>query len=417
MKQFFKYSILSLLAVVIGSCKKEVTQPTVTNISGHKVYSAAELNSIATCTNSCAKRFTQDVYFIGVVVADEQSGNFYKEIYVRDRYNTGAMRLDFTQRSSFFIGDSVRVNLKGLDVNLNVDTDILEIDSLDYEKFVIKFASGAKPQPRVLSIAQMNSNLSTYLGDLVQLTNVAFTPTDANQYWSDPIGQYSLNRTIQDCDGSQLIVRTSNFADFALEKTPTGNGTLMGIATAYQGTSQLAIRNTAEANMNGTGCTIYIKKDFEDNSLTSGGWTQQSVLNGSILWTASSFGSDKFGKISGYLSGNTNSENWLISPAINLAASANPVLSFRTAAKFAGDQLELWISTNYSSGAPSTATWTQLTGFALSPNNPGNYAWTASGSISLNAYKNANTRFAYKYKSTTAGSTTYEVDDVIVKEN
>jgi hypothetical protein len=68
MKQFFKYSILSLLAVVIGSCKKEVTQPTVTNISGHKVYSAAELNSIATCTNSCAKRFTQDVYFIGVVV-------------------------------------------------------------------------------------------------------------------------------------------------------------------------------------------------------------------------------------------------------------------------------------------------------------------------------------------------------------
>lgn len=384
---------------------------------GYKVYSAAELRSVATCTNSCAKRFTQDVYFIGVVVADEQSGNFYKEIYLRDRYNTGAIRLDFTQRSSFFVGDSVRVNLKGLDVNLNGDTDILEIDSLDHEKFVVKFASGAKPQPRVLTIAQLNSNLSTYLGDLVQLTNVAFSPTDVAQYWSDPIGQSSLNRIIQDCNGSQLIVRTSNYANFALEKTPTGNGTLIGIATAYQGTSQLAIRNPAEANMSGTGCTIYLKKDFEDNSLTSGGWTQQSVVNGSVLWTASSFGSDKFGKISGYLSGNTNSENWLISPSLNLAASSNPVLSFRTAAKFSGDLLELWVSTNYSSGAPSTATWTQLTGFALSPNNPGNYAWTASGNISLSLYKNANTRFAFKYKSTTAGSTTYEVDDVIVKEN
>lgn len=409
------------MVAFMGSCKKEITQPPVTNILGHKVYSAAELNAIATCTNNCAHRFTQDVYFIGVVVADEQSGNFYKEVYVRDRYNTGAIRLDFTQRSSFFVGDSVRVNLKGLDVNLNVDTDILEIDSLDYEKFVVKFASGAKPQPRVLTIAQLNSDLSTYLGDLIQLTNVAFSPTDAGQYWSDPVGQYSLNRTIVDCDGSQLIVRTSNFADFALQKTPTGNGTIMGIATAYQGTSQMAVRNPAEANMNGTGCTIYMKKDFEDNSLTSGGWSQQSVVNPSVLWTASAFPStppnDKFAKISGYLSGNTNSESWLISPVINLATSANPVLSFRTAAKFTGDQLELWISTNYSSGAPSTASWTQLTGFALSPNNPGNYAWTASGNISLSAYKNSNTRFAFKYKSTTAGSTTYEVDDVIVKEN
>jgi hypothetical protein len=416
MKKILRYFILFGVVAFAGSCKKEPVQPPVTDIVGHKVYSAAELKTIATCTNNCAKRFTQDVYFIGVVVADETSGNFYKEIYVRDRYNTGAIHLDFEQRSSFFVGDSVRINLKGLDVNLNVDSDILEIDSLDYEKFVVKFATGPKPQPRVLTIAQLNSNLNTYLGDLIQLTKVAFLPADAGQYWSDPIAQSSVNRTIQDCDGSQLIVRTSNYADFALQKTPTGNGTIIGIATAYQGASQLAIRIPAEANMYGTGCTIYLKKDFEDNSLTSGGWTQQSVLNGSIMWTASSFGADKFGKISGYLSGNTNSENWLISPAINLASSSNPVLSFRTAAKFSGDLLELYISTNYSSGAPSTATWTQLTGFALSPNT-GNYVWTASGNISLNAYKNANTRFAFKYKSTTAGSTTYEVDDVIVKEN
>ncbi len=406
-----------VLVTVIASCKKDAAQPPLTNIIGHKVYSATELNAIATCTNSCSRRFTQDVYFIGVVVADEQSGNFYKEIFVRDRYNTGGIHLDFTQRSSFFIGDSVRVNLKGLDVNLNEDTDILEIDSLDYEKYVVKFASGAKPQPRVLTIAQLNSNLSTYLGDLIQLSNVSFLPADAGQYWSDPIGQNSLNRTLEDCDGSQLLVRTSNFANFALEKTPIGNGTIIGIATAYQGTGQLAIRNTPEVNMNGTGCTIYVKKDFEDNSLTSGGWTQQSVVNGSILWTASSFGSDKFGKISGYLSGNTNSENWLISPVVNLVSSSTPVLTFRTAAKFSGDLLEVWVSTNYSSGAPSTATWIQLTGFALSPNNPGTYAWTASGSISLNAYKNANTRIAFKYKSTTVGSTTYEVDDVLIKEN
>lgn len=419
MKKIIKGLIIGFVAFSFITCKKKADQPPVTDIIGHKVYSVSELKSIATCTNSCAKRFTEDVYFIGVVIADEQSGNFYKEIYIRDRYNTGGLRLDFTARSSFFIGDSVRVNLKGLDININDNTDMLEIDSVDHEKNLVKFASGANPQPRVLNLSQITTTnpYSNYLCDLIQINNVAFLPADANQIWADAISQSSKNRTIQDCDAKQLIVRTSNYSNFASQLTPSGNGSIIGIATAYQGTNQMAIRNPNELNMNGTGCIIYHKKDFDDANLTSGGWSQQSVVNGAIMWTASSFNTDKFAKISGYLSGNQNSENWLISPALNLSSAVNPVLSFRTAAKFAGTTLEVWVSTNYTSGAPSTATWTQLNGFALSPNNPGSYAWTSSGNLSLSAYKNAGTRIAFRYQSTTTGSTTYEVDDVLIREN
>lgn len=419
MKKVVKILFLCIIAIGAVMCKKKADQPQVTDILGHKVYSVNELAGIATCTNNCTKRFTDDVYFIGVVIADEQSGNFYKEIYVRDRYNTGGLHLDFISRSSFFVGDSVRVNLKGLDINLNSSTGMLEIDSVDHEKSLIKFASGANPLPRVLSLSQISTSnpYSNYLCDLITINNVAFLPTDADQIWADPIAQVSKNRTLQDCDGKQLIVRSSNYANFALQKTPTGNGSITGIATAYQGTSQMAIRNTSEVHMTGTGCTIYHKKDFEDASLTSGGWSQQSVNNPSIAWIASSFSTDKFAKVSGYLSGNQNSETWLISPILNLASAVNPILTFRTAAKFAGNALELWISTNYSSGAPSTATWTQINGFSLSPNNPGSYAWTNSGVISLNAYKNANTRIAFRYQSTTTGATTYELDDVLVREN
>jgi hypothetical protein len=180
----------------------------------------------------------------------------------------------------------------------------------------------------------------------------------------------------------------------------------------------MAIRTPKEAVMNGPRCAVYHVKDYENSSLTSGGWTQQSVVNSAVVWTASSFGSDKFARISGYVSSsNTNSENWLISPALDLSASSNPILTFRTAARFSGSLLEVWVSTNYTSGAPSTATWTQLTGFALSPNNPGNYAWTPSGVLSLSSFKSAGTRIAFKYQSTTSGSTTYQVDDIIIREN
>lgn len=418
MKFVINYFLPALIILGFVTCKKEPVTPPVASLTG-KVYSVTELKAVANCTNQCSHRFTDDVYFIGVVIADEQSGNFYKEVYLRDRYNTGGIRLDFTFRSSFFIGDSLRINLKGLDVNINESTDMLEIDSLDYEKFVVKFATGPKPQPRILSLADINASnpYDNYLCDLIQINNVGFIDTDTNQIWADPIAQTSINRTIKDCGGNQLIVRTSNYANFALQKTPKGSGSIIGIATAYLGAPQMAIRYPSEANMNGTGCLVYHTKDFENSSLTSGGWSQISVVNGAVSWVASSFGSDKFAKVSGYISGNQNSEAWLISPVLNLSAASNPILTFRTAAKFSGNLLEVWISTDYNTGLPSTATWTQLSGFALSPNNPGNYAWTPSGTVSLNAFKNANTRIAFKYTSTTAGATTYEVDDIMVREN
>jgi hypothetical protein len=223
---------------------------------------------------------------------------------------------------------------------------------------------------------------------------------------------------LQSCGANTLTVRTSNYAHFAQQLTPSGKGSITGIATAYSGTSQMAIRNPGEVSMNGPGCgTVYHTKDFNDASLTSGGWSSQ-IVTGTANWSYSTFSGAKFAKASGYYSSaNNNTEIWLISPAINLSASANPVLTFQTAAKFSGVQLEVWISTNYTSGAPSTATWTYASGFKLSPNNPGSYAWTPSCLVPLSIFKNANTRIAFKYQSTTGGATTYELDDITVREN
>lgn len=413
--------------VVVGfiTCKKVPEKPPVADLLGHKIYSVTELKTIANCSNGCSKSFTADVYFIGVVIADAQSGNFYKEVYLRDRYNTGGIHLSFIQASNFWVGDSVRVNLKGLNVSMNADTDILEIDTLDWEKYCVKFASGANPQPRVLTIAQYTAGLNAYLGDLIQLTSVAFTPSDAAQVWADKVGGNSLNRTLEDCLGSQLIVRTSNYAKFADQKTPTGNGTIIGIGTAYRGAAQMEIRWPSEAVMNSAGCAVYLKKDFNDATISntaipSENWLVVKVSNtlAATSWTPSSFSTDKFAKCSGYVAGNTNSECWMISPPMDLSNSTNPTLSFRTAAKFAGDTLEVRVCTNYVSGLPVLANWTQLNGIHLSPNNPGSYVWTASGNISLSNFKSTNTRIAYRYRSSTLiGSTTYEVDDVLVKEN
>ncbi len=47
----------------------------------------------------------------GVVVGDESSGNIYKNSYVQD--STGAINLRLINPGGLYVGDSIRIYLKG----------------------------------------------------------------------------------------------------------------------------------------------------------------------------------------------------------------------------------------------------------------------------------------------------------------
>ena len=76
------------------------------------------------------------------------------------------------------------------------------------------------------------------------------------------------------------------------------------------------------------GQTIYLSKDFNDLSLSSGGWTTQVVVD-TTNWYASDYNGDQFAKISNYTNGNVPSEAWLISPSVDLTNSEASIV-FRT---------------------------------------------------------------------------------------
>lgn len=116
--------------------------------------------------------------------------------------------------------------------------------------------------------------------------------------------------------------------------------------------------------------------------------------------------------MNGFSGGNQNNEDWLISPAINLTNNTLAILRFENSRRFAGPAIEVFVSTNYSSGAPSTATWTQLTGFTLDTNT-GSHVWTNSGGNDVSSFVgSSNFRVAFKYTSTTAGASAWQIDNV-----
>lgn len=126
-------------------------------------------------------------------------------------------------------------------------------------------------------------------------------------------------------------------------------------------------------------------------------------------------------KISGYSSGNKENEDWLISPSIDLTTRSSAILTFNHTGKYfatgtlpMSSEATLWISTNYTSGLPSTATWTQVTIPTYMTN--ADYTFVNSGNISLTDYIGKKITLAFKYLSSTSSAGTWEIQNVTVTE-
>ena len=137
------------------------------------------------------------------------------------------------------------------------------------------------------------------------------------------------------------------------------------------------------------------------------GWTFVDV-EGEMSWTVASYQNNHYAYANGYNHGaNTD---WCISPAFNLNAYSNPVLTFRTAKNFTGNDIEVYFSNNYNGTNPASATWTALT-CALST---GGYTWVESGTIDLSSFSGTNCYIGFKYTCEEGSAAAWEVDDIIL---
>ena len=400
-----KKLIFALTVMVLGatSCKKEYDSPPGQTIATGDILTVGDLRAMF---NGTSHKFVGDSSVYAVVTADETDGNFYKEVYIQD--NTGAINVRLLASGGLYIGDSIRINLKG--TVLSMYNDVMQLDSVDVDVNVIKQATQKDRTPDVVTINQINPSIQ---GHLVTLNNVEFSAADQGMTYADGVNNISRNLTLVDCNGNSVLVRTSGYANFANEVIPDKNGTITAIVGQFGTDMQLLLRSSSEVDFTATSCAPPLSKDFEDLSISSGGWTTQQVI-GTDNWATSSFGADNFARISNYDgSSNTATEAWYISPSVDVTNLTAPVFSFDNTYNYAGAPLEVYVSTDYSGfGAPSAATWT-----ALSPTlSSGSWAWVNSGEIDLTAYSSTNLYVAFKYVGSASDGSTWEIDNIVIKE-
>lgn len=377
-------------------------------------------------------QITDSLIISGIVVADDKSGNFYKAIVIQDTTAGILLRMDQSNLyADYPVGRKVYVNLYGLYMGeyggliqlggaptVGSTTEVDYIPSALFDKHVIKATLNNPVTPIPVTIDMLDNS---YQNMLIRIDNVEVMKQDTDKTYADALLQQSRNVNVSDCAGNMIIMRSSGYATFAGQPLPNGNGSITAVYSVFGTDKQLIIRDTYDVELGGARCPEpYLDKDFEDGSVTSGGWTIQQVTGPSITWTVNTQGAQNgvyYAQCRNYIApNNIPCETWLISPAIDLSAATNPVLSFMTACNYNGAALQVLISEDYDgTSLPATATWTNVPCAVSS----GSWAWTNSGNISvlplLGGFGN-NVHIAFKYTGTNSDGKTWELDDILMDE-
>lgn len=199
----------------------------------------------------------------GVVVGNDETGSIFKELYVQDGTGGIVIRLDEVGLNGLYpIGAPVVVDLSGLYIGDFNNKYQITIEGGDRIPAVLVretvFVNGPTSEVAATTLTlddlQNPETFDRYLSTLVAFDNLQFTNADAGATFADVAASQDLNRTFVDCDGNTIVTRTSSFADFAGENTPTGNGRVVGLLDVFGTTQQLKLRRLSDLTMTGDRC-------------------------------------------------------------------------------------------------------------------------------------------------------------------
>ncbi len=204
------------------------------------------------------QEITEDIIIRGIIVADDRSGNFFKNLILQDETGGIELRLNSTALyNNYPVGREVFVACKGLyigDFNGVIQLNGSPGEAIEevlIRDFVIPGQRDQTITPQVVTIDQLTEEM---VSTLVTIEQVQFVEESVNKDFADAENRFSINHDLEDCNGNSIILRSSGFADFATELTPDGNGRITAIYSVFRDDKQLFIRDLSDINFEEPRC-------------------------------------------------------------------------------------------------------------------------------------------------------------------
>lgn len=268
MKAIKYLSILALTLFTTASCMNDFDEPTFeqppfgNNEIGEANTTIAELKAkyASIITGNSVEEVTEDIIIEGVVVADDATGNVYKQIIINDE--TGALVVGVNDVGLYAmtpVGQRVRIDCKGLHIGGYgkmaqigglYNGKVGRMNKSVYPKHVRLIGepdlNQTEMQPETIDESYFTDANMANLAKYVRIENVSITEADGTETWAPEEKKNSSNvveRHIK-MGNKELVLRMSTYADFANEPLPTGKLNINGVLTRYNNYWQFVISST-----------------------------------------------------------------------------------------------------------------------------------------------------------------------------
>jgi len=248
-RYFFNYNfgIIFLLLFLFTSCEQIFEEPQlyVPKYNGNANRSIAQIKA-RHITPGGLDSLTSNFVISGIVVSSDQGGNYYKTLTIQD--STGGIEIKINKTglyNEYKVGQKVFVKCKGLvigdyggmeQLGWIYNNGVGQIASNALENYLFKDGlPKAEPAPIVITdSAQLKPNM---VCRLVEFPDAEFE-TPGTVFALDS----ATTNQILKINGGTIVIRTSNYANFRRDLTPSGKGKVKGVLTIYRGTYQLMLR-------------------------------------------------------------------------------------------------------------------------------------------------------------------------------
>lgn len=383
--------------------------------------------------NGNLSQIAENIHVTARVIANDETGNLYKYFYIEDE--TGGIRINVNatelyQDRRFQVGRALTINLKGLYIaKVNDEFQIgglyngrlgqIETSEI-YKHFFLTNLPVVNIKPTERTITQLSPD---DVGRWIKIKDLQFIDADLGKPYAD--GTNTTNRTLTDCQGNEIILRTSGKANFGNRNTPllanvvqvdSGKGDVYAVLSIYRGKYQLWITKLRDIDLDAPRCdgslpNFSTETLFKDEFSNLNRWEVVNV-SGAEKWSIANFGNPK---PSAVMNGNRKTnEDWMVTKEeITIPTDYKEVyVEFETDGRYQGATLELLVTENYSNVTDTR--WEKLN-IKLDTDLQTFGGWTNSGKVDLKSYMGKKVKLAFKYVSSSGASTTWEVDNFVVK--
>ena len=270
-----KILVLVFTSIVLKSCVKSAEFETLSTICEESLVANASFAEVKALYQGELTQIQEDLVIEAYIVSSDKAGNFFSVLHFQDKLTNATegfqIEIDlFESHVLFEPGSKILIKTKGLYLGKSRNVfklggtfagfgsfSVGRLPALKIPEHIFRACDAVSQlTPRQLTINELDTS---YVNTLIRLSGLEVISEELEL----PFAEFreETERILKDCEGNEVILLNSGFADFQSESLPMGNGAITAVLLRDNSNLLLAIRDLDDIDFSEERCA-----DFQQTS-------------------------------------------------------------------------------------------------------------------------------------------------------